>query len=625
LTTRSPERSSERSANRSSERSFFGFVGNGETAALIAPNLAVSWLCLPRFDGTPVFARALDPRRGGALALRLYDAAGKPIALAPCHQRYQGDTALLETAGEGEGWRVEVLDYMPWGQHGLIREVRLTNRTGTDATVTLAAEVSPIDSRAFQVTVTRGEQATAIRHPFGTALIAWAPATQGGDAPGGRSPGPLHLAAGETATLRLSLAYGPDPRAAEAALVDLAKATAAQEAERWAAWLQRAAQPAVPPKWLASYRRSLITMKLLSYEPTGALLAAPTASFPAVPGGGDNWDYRYIWLRDGYYTAMTFNAAGLHDEAARFYDFAFTLQGEDGHWRQPLFTVDGGDPQEFIADDLAGPGGERPIRFGNAASGQLQLDNEGNIIHGLWFHYAQSGDRAALERHWDGVRRACEWTAANWNQVESGIWEIREYQGHWVHGKAMCYACLDAGARIATVLGHPDEADRWRRVAEAIRAEVVAKGWNEERQAYLSHYGSTQAPHLDISVLALVFYGLLPPDDPRVTSTVARMEKAQQEGGLMLKGGVCRYDWGAVPFYLPTLWLARYYLMAGRIAECDRLLQTCMDCATDLDLMAEHFDGERLEQWGNFPQAFSHEEVARLVLERGRGRSYYQD
>lgn len=590
---------------------YLGLVGNGETAALIAPDLAARWLCLPRFDGTPLFAGALDPRRGGSLALELLDAAGRRLALAPQRQAYRGDTNLLETAVTADGWDVSVLDYMPWGGRGLVREVSLTNRTGVDSILTATPAATPISAEAFPITLQDRDDLLELTHSQGTVLIT-----------GG---GTVTVPAGETATLRILLAYGADAAAAHDALRALAGATAGAEAEFWEGWLGQAQQPTgeVPEAWLASYRRSLLVIKLLSYEPSGALLAAPTASFPAIPGGGDNWDYRFAWLRDGYYTAITFNAAGLHDEAARFYDFAFSLQGADGHWRQPLYTVDGQDPAEFIAHDLAGPGGEQPIRFGNAASAQLQLDNEGNILHGLWFHYQQSGDRDALLRHWEGVRRACEWTAANYQRMESGIWEIREYVGHWVHGKAMCCAALDSGARIAAVLGHEAEASAWQVTADAIRAEVVELGWNEERQAYLRHYGEgTPDPCVDISVLALVFYGLLPPLHPRVTATVALMEQAQAEGGLMLLGGVCRYDYAAVPFYLPTLWLARYYLMAGRTEECDRLLQTCLDCATDLGLMAEHFDGESRTQWGNFPQAFSHEEVARLVLERARGRAY---
>lgn len=580
-------------------KAFYGLVGNGETAALIGADLSIAWLCVPRFDGAPMLAGALDPKRGGRLWLGLVDETDRSLLLEPVEQSYDGRTALLRTAMAGGGWRLEALDYMPWGRRCLIREIRLVQQDPAAPPAWLAWGVEPVRSAAFPVT--RRDSAA----PERTVLIA-----TGGVLVAARSGARLVLGCGETEA------------EAQAAVDEAAGLTAEAVAAFWHDWLRPARQPAGPPAWQESYWRSLITLKLLTYDRTGAFLAAPTASFPAVPGGDHNWDYRYAWLRDGYYTAMTLNAAGLHEEAGRFYDFAFSLQEPDGHWRQPLYTVDGADPVEFVASDLQGPQGERPVRFGNAAAGQLQLDNEGNVLHGLWFHFRQSGDRARLEGHWEGVRRACEWTLANWRRMESGIWEIREYVAHWVHGKAMCHVALKAGALIAEALGHAQESARWMQVASEIRAAVITDGWNEERQAYLAHYGSPVAPHTDISALALAHYGLLPPHHPHLAATVRLMERPAPEGGLVLHGGFSRYDWAAVPFYLPTIWMARYYLMAGRAADCDRLLQTCLDCATNLGLMAEHFDGRDHSQWGNFPQAFSHEEVARLILERGQGEAF---
>lgn len=588
-----------------SNKPYYGLIGNGETAALVGADLSVAWLCVPRFDRIPIVAAALDPIRGGRFWLALADEAGARLSVSPVEQAYLGQTALLRTVVAGSGWRVEATDFMPWGRPVLVREIRVVKERPDAAPVRLTWGVKPVRSAAFPVVVREANGLIIAGAPGGTVAVA----------------GPVPERIDGDYTARQVIGYGETEEQAVEALQAADGAMADDVAAFWQGWIGQAREPAGPEAWRGSYYRSLITLKLLTYEPTGAILAAPTASFPAVPGGSDNWDYRYMWLRDGYYTAITLNAAGLHEEARRFYDFAFSLQGEDGHWRQPLYTVDGADPVEFIIDDLRGQGGEAPIRFGNAAAGQLQLDNEGNIVHGLWFHYRSSGDRATLERHWNGVRRACEWTAANWRRMESGIWELREYVAHWVHGQVMCHVGLKAGALIAGVLGHTDEAGRWIALAGEIGAEVVAQGWNAERSAYLAHYGSAVWPHVDISVLALVHYGLLPPDDPRILATVRLMERPLEEGGLMLHGGVSRYDWAAVPFYLPTIWLARYYLRAGRVADCDRLLQTCLDCATDLGLMAEHFDGWDHTQWGNFPQGFSHEEVARLILERGERKA----
>lgn len=597
------------------ERSYYGLIGNGETAALVGPDLAIRWFCIPRFDGTPVFAGALDPRRGGGLTVALLKEDGCEHFLEPLRQQYPDDAAVLVSTVSAGPWVVEACDFMPWATPCLVRELRITNRADVEQRCLVRLNLAAVASEALPVRVSAG-RADAFIHAAGGVLAL--------DSVGVTDLG--RVCPGASVSLRLHLGYGVLESDSLRALEAARRATADEVAAFWRDWLGGARQPAgLPAERAAGYRRSLMVLKLLSYPRSGALLAAPTASFPAVPGGGDNWDYRYLWLRDGYYTAMTLDAVGLHAEARAFYDLAFSLQGPDGHWQQPLYTVDGANPTEFVAPDLAGPGGEVPIRFGNAASGQLQLDNEGNIIHGLWFHYRTSGDRSVLERNWDGVRRACTWTAGNWHRRENGIWELRDYTAHWVHGKAMCYAGLIAGARIADELGHGDEARTWRSLAEAIRTDVVERGWNARRKAYLRHYGEgTPEPCVDISVLALVFYGLLPPDDLRIVATVALIERDQADGGLGKLGGICRYDYAAVPFYLPTLWLARYYLMAGRKRDCTRLLEACLRCATSLGLMAEHFDGQTGEQWGNFPQAFSHEEVARLELELSQGWSFHQ-
>jgi alpha,alpha-trehalase len=583
-----------------------GLVGSGHTAALVEPDLTLSWLCIPRFDSQPLFASALDPQRGGSLSLRL-EVNGQPVALTPNNQRYLGRSAVLQTILVGPGVQVTVTDFMPWGKHGLVRRVTVEG-AGEGARLQIACD--PVQSAHLPVEQARVSHTGMLcRTPDGAALIQG----EGLDLKNG--------------TARVCIAWGATEAEAEAALADLQSNTVDAELDQWRTWLSAARKPeAVSHAWEEAYWRSLIVIRLLSYEPTGALLAAPTASFPAIPGGDHQWDYRFSWLRDGYYTAMTLDAAGLHREARRFYDFCFRLQDPDGHWKQPLYTVDGLDPHERLIDDLQGPGGEVPIRLGNAASGQLQLDNEGNIVHGLWFHYKVSGDRESLATHWDGVRRAAEWTLANWQRQESGIWEPREYVAHWVHGKVMCAVTLIATARIARVLGHSGAAAKWQAAAETITELTIHQGWDEERQSYVRHWGpspDTFAP-MEISVLALVFYGILPAHDPRIRATVQRMYRPADDGGLMLYGGVCRYEQAAVPFYLPTLWLARYHMMAGEPGSCDRWLNTCLDAATSLGLMAEHFDGRDGSQWGNYPQAFSHEEVARLILERSQGWSFFE-
>ena len=280
-------------------------------------------------------------------------------------------------------------------------------------------------------------------------VIGWAPgAGAAAVADGARALHMAGLAPGQRVEAVLLLAYGVDAEEAESRWTEAAAELGAslpgdpeglqREKKFWSDWLDRARWPqGVAPELEEAYARGLLTLKLLTHEESGAILAAATASFPAVPGGADNWDYRYCWLRDGYYTARTYDEAGLHEESRAFYEFALRCQAPDGRWRQPLYTLDGGGPEELIVGDLAGPGGEKPVRFGNAAYDQLQIDNEPSILHGLWIHAQKTGDRSWFAARWDAIRRAADAMTELWRRPENGIWEIHERRDHWVYGKAL--------------------------------------------------------------------------------------------------------------------------------------------------------------------------------------------
>ncbi|MFO7265920.1 MAG: glycoside hydrolase family 15 protein [Bacillota bacterium] len=669
---------------------YYGVVGNGETAALIGPDAAVRWLCLPRFDGTPFFASALDPVRGGQLSLVIERAGGGMPGAARVDQEYVGRTNVLATRLEGDGVRLEVVDSMPWGGKSLVRRIAIANTGDAPETLRLRVRIEPVRSAhwSFQV----GEKTVALPAGAGesaqltprrvvlveeksAALAAgWVFGAGAGDV---RDEGPeatalLDVAPGEERRIVLLISYGVDAAEAEAHWVRAAAELEAappgdpegleRDLRFWRDWLAGARFPqGVPPELEEAYARGLLALKLLIHEQSGAILAAATASFPATAGGTDNWDYRYCWLRDGYYTARTLDAAGLHREARAFYEFALRCQGPDGRWRQPLYTLDGGEPKELIAEDLAGPGGERPIRFGNAAYDQLQIDSEPSILHGLWLHAQATGDREWFAARWDNIRRAAEAMMQLWHQPENGIWEIRERRDHWVYGKVLCAAGFRAAAALARWLGHETDAQRWEAEAETVAQQVIANGWCEERGAYLQTYDKNSP--LDISALALVLWDLLPADDPRIQSTMAVFERPLRrpdevltggpaedgsaapsghapagepartaarrqpttddpywglhhlKGGLNMHGAFARYDYAAAPFYLPTLWMARCYLRAGRRDRAEELVRLCLRSATNLGLMAEHFDPRTGRQWGNFPQAFSHEEMVLTILE----------
>lgn len=651
---------------------YLGLIGNGETAALIAPNLDIAWFCPGRFDAFPLFASALDPKHGGKLELGFKLQPSGPVNLKtpgaasagpfsfqatcasrPGRQRYLDDTNILHTmvpltpettaAEEEAEVCVEVFDYFPWRKPYLVRDIKLCNRTEAAVTVHVSWNIRPIAVGAYPVQLGREDHI-----PVATSSH-WSVAFGLADQPA------ITVPARGVIWTRFVLAYaGGAPEAAsrwrEAVASGSKQGEPAEllEARRfWATWLNGArsgrlrwasSSPATGVNLESAYRRSLLALKLLVYEPTGAIIAAPTASFPATPGGTDNWDYRHVWLRDGYLCALAFDEAGLTREARRFYDFAFSLQADDGSWPNPLVDLHGNLPEETIVAELEGPGGEKPIRFGNAALRQLQLDNTGNVVDGLWRHYLATRDLDYIRGRWPAVLRALRWLETNWRRPENGIWEFRDAARQWVYGKAMCFAAFRAGSAIASVLGYDEEGRRWEEEAAIIRDEVISRGWQPERQAFVQFYGSPEplpdndgaghppkaagdGPPLDISVLALAFYGLLDPTDPRMMATARAIEKPASHGGLNIDGGIARFEGAALPFYLPTLWLARFYLLAGNERRAVELLLTCLSCATDLDLMSEHFEPATGRQWGNFPQAFSHEEFVRTVLALARRHS----
>lgn len=603
-------------------KAYYGVIGNGETVTLIHPDLSIDWLCIPRIDGFPLFARALDPDRGGSFSLKL----DQP--LQPVKQTYIGRTNVLKTTAKSGSLLIESVDFMPWQKPLIIRDITVINHDTAGKPVQPRIEASPTDTVMHQYQMWSDDKTgiSYIADDYG--VLAY------------RVEGVIgYLDPGEEGNLRIVLAYGKSPNEIEQILDEAEDHVPQETIFFWENWLRQGKKITFPdPDWEEAYYRSLLVLKLLCYEETGAMIAAATASFPAVPYGSDNWDYRFVWLRDGYYAALSLDAGGFHAEPRRFYEFIFSLQAEDGSWPQPLYSVDGSAPQEQLISDMKGPRGETPIRIGNLAASQLQLDNNGNILHGIWYHYQQTGDRSFLEKYWPQIIKAVQWVERNWNRPENGMWEIRERQDHWIHGKVMCCVCLKVGAKIAETLGDSASAASWRKSAASIHRDILDKSWNATRQVILQSY-SEDAP-MDISVLALAFYGVMDANHDMLRKTVKAMEQplirpqqvagaiqghitadpfaGMEKGGLYMWGGIARYDYAHLPFYLPTLWLARYYLMTGKQADRERareLIQICLDCATDLYLMAEHFDPRTGEQWGNFPQSFSHEELIRILIE----------
>ncbi|WP_324717459.1 glycoside hydrolase family 15 protein [Carboxydochorda subterranea] len=626
-----------------------GVVGNGQTVAIIARTGAVTWWCLPRVDGHPVLARALDPSRGGMLDVTPASPRSLSSRLAGARQAYYDGSTVLVTRWKAGGGAVAAVDFMPWGKPALVREV-------------WASAPSPLESLVLRLTVTRaavaGRWAAAGGDPAalltedspeaamafalapgstsappqaswepgtGTLEIRWKPA---GSWDPGRPAPPHPLLDGLRPVARLAVGYGrtvDQARSAAAALSRLSPEEGVCESREW---LSRAVVPqGMSPGHLAAFRRSLLTLRLLTYPETGAIVAAPTASWPATPGGSDNWDYRFTWLRDGAWTAWALDRAGFHREARAFYRFAARLQAADGHWSQPLYAVDGRLPVEFDAPELSGPGGERPVRFGNAAAHQLQLDNEGNVLWGVQAHVELTGDQQLLWETWDMVKRAALWVEAHWRMPESGIWELREFTGHWVHGTSMAAVALASAARLARRAGTGEEAARrWEGLAREIARQALDHAWSARRGALMRLFtpqGPDESQVLDISVLTPLLWHLADARDPRLVATIEAMHRSPAEGGLTVRApsaarggeGLLRFGDGALPFYMAGFWMVRALHRMGRDRQAVALLDRLLEGANPLGLMGEHHDPATGRQWGNFPQAFSHEELIHALYE----------
>ncbi len=588
---------------------YAGIVGNGRTCALIDARGRIGWLCLPTFAQFPVFASLLDPKRGGCLELGLRT-NGRDFwsgEYGYCEQMYLDGSNVLTTIWKMTAATLSIRDSMPWGEMALVREIEIEPHDRNPFTILVRlrpTSVTPASTR-FRVDET-GIEISETRCPAQGHLSCHAVR---GEETGRQAAGQeleLEFAATEN-RLTLVLAYrnekGAETGGESRSYPD---STTCYTADR--AWLANAASVTLPDKNLERvFERSLLALRLLTYEPTGAVLAAATGSFPSEPGGHSNWDFRYCWVRDGCYTAQAYDLAGLHKEAEGIYRFLLERQDADGQWSSPLFAIESRYPTtEEEIEGLCGPGGEVPVRFGNGAALQAQHDSPGNVLSGVYDHCIQTGTAELAERYWPQLAAAAEWCCEHWAEPEAGIWERRERDRQWVYGRAMCYAALRDGTALASVLGIESH-ERWLTTASEIASTLPDAAWSEEKECFLRACG--EASIVDVSVLALVFEGLVRPDDPRLRQTVSEIQS------ILSFGRAFRRDEEDVryPFYLATAWVIRSLQMSGDYDGAYAYLTGIINGTSDLDLMAEYFDPITSRQYGNFPQAYSHEQLVKTI------------
>jgi GH15 family glucan-1,4-alpha-glucosidase len=572
-----------------------GVIGNLHTAALVGVDGTIDWLCLPAFDSPSVFCAILDDEKGGHFSLR-------PVEYARSQQLYLPDTNVLLTRYFSPQGLAETLDFMPIitrrGQrHRLVRNVRVIR-----GKMTFDAECRPaFDYARRGHTISVGKSGVVFSSGVGCLGLATdVPLRERErEAAGAR----FTLGEGERATFVLAHLQedeGPGEILSEVGFEELLSSTL----HYWRRWLS---QSTYQGRWREVVNRSSLVLKLMVYDPTGALVAAPTMGLPERMGGERNWDYRYTWLRDAALALYALIYVGFEDEARHFMSWLSDRCHEDSDGLlQPLYSIDGRTQIfETELDHLSGYMNSRPVRLGNGAYKQRQLDLYGAVLDAAYL-YNKHG--APLDYDlWKNLRKILDWLSDNWRDPDEGIWEVRGGRRQFVSSKLLSWVALERAGRISRQRGLPAGDGRWMAERDAIYEEIMEKGWNPEKKSFVQYYGSDA---LDASLLMMPLVKFVGPTDPR---WIATLERIQQE--LTYDTLVDRYKTGeAAPdglsgeegsFSLCSFWLVECLTQAGRLEEARLALEKMFSYANHLGLYAEEI-GHSGEALGNFPQAFTH-------------------
>lgn len=574
----------------------YAFLSDTHTAALVGPDGTVEWFCVPRFDGESVFGRILDRERGGGFSLWVED-AGLPA------RRYLGDSLVLESSYETPSGAATAHDFLavspahgtgedelPPG-HLLVRMLRCES-----GSVRVRARVDARPGYGAKTANWEGE-ANLWRLPEPDLWL-------GSTAPLGREgeglAGAVELGAGEAVVFVVGYA-GEEPRRVGA---EEAGRLLEQSRRAWQDWSDRCPYHGFANEHVV---RSALVLRGLAFDETGALLAAPTASLPEWVGGPRNWDYRYTWHRDASLLVLTLFRLGHEQEGRRYMDFLLSQDVVRGERLPPMAGIGGEhEGDERTLDHLEGYRGSRPVRVGNEAFEQVQLDTYGHVLDAAFVYQEMSG--ALTPDHWSVLRRLVGLVADTWREPDHGIWEMRVEKKHHVYSKIMAWVCLDRGVRLAAMLEDPEApTDRWREERDALRRDVLERGYDEERGAFVIAYGEKA---LDASVLHASLFGFLPGDDRRVVSTAERVSEELGTGDALIH----RYDGGTVDdgiegpegaFLMCSFDLVSVLVLAGRVEDAGRRFGRLLRYAGPLGLFSEEAaaDGTAL---GNYPQAFTH-------------------
>lgn len=580
----------------------YGIIGDMHSVALVGTDGSIDWFCFPHFNSPSVFAAILDDEIGGRFKISpVEDGENRK-------QLYWPDTNVLITRFFTPGGVGEITDYMPvgvpangHGYHQLIRRVRVVR-----GEMTFRMECTP----AFDYARAEHEtEITAEGACFRAPQLDLGLSTQIPLEPNGNGVlAEFTLREEETTVFVLREVEGGAGCGAsfsEPEEEKLFKETIGY----WRRWLS---QCTYTGRWREMVRRSALALKLLTFEPTGAIVAAPTCSLPESLGGERNWDYRYTWLRDAAFTLYGLLRIGFTEEAARFMDWIDNRckdSGSDGSLKL-MYGIDGSsDLTEETLDHLDGYRGSKPVRIGNGAYDQLQLDIYGELMDAVYL-YNKYGDPISYDL-WTRLRVLINWVCDNWQRKDEGIWEVRGGQRHFVYSKLMCWVAVDRGLRLASKRSFPADRERWLTVRDEIYEEIMDKGWNAEHETFVQSYDEDT---LDASNLIMPLVFFLSPNDPRMLSTLDAINRSPREGGLVTGGLVYRYDVNESAdgltgeegtFSMCTFWLVEALTRAGRVDDARLIFEQMLGYSNHLGLYSEEI-GPSGEALGNFPQAFTH-------------------
>jgi GH15 family glucan-1,4-alpha-glucosidase len=582
----------------------YALLGDLQTAALIDRSGSIDWCCFPRFDSGACFAALLGGPENGRWLL------APATEISRHERRYRHDTLILESVFETAEGRIRAIDFMP--RRGVTPDiVRIVE--GLDGSVPMRSELV--------IRFDYGRIVPWVRRVDGARL-----AVAGPDALCFRTPVEVRgedmstvseftLEEGQRVPFVLTWFPSHEQRPDE---VDAEEALADTEAF-WLGWANACEHQG---DYHEEIHQSLLVLKALTYAPTGGTVAAATTSLPERIGGVRNWDYRFCWLRDASLTLVAMLNAGYRDEAQAWREWLLRAVAGDPADVQVMYGIAGErrlDEREL--EWLPGFGGSRPVRVGNAASTQLQLDVYGELLDSAYQTIAHGTEPS--EFGWALLRKLLDWLEDGWREKDSGIWEVRGPARHFTHSKVMSWVAFDRAVRLCDERGRDGPVERWRASRDEIHADVLTNGWSERKRAFTQSYG---ADELDAAVLMMPLVGFLPATDPRVVSTVDAVRRELTVDGLVLRyrpeeSGVDGLPAGEGVFLACTFWLVTVLELQGLHDEARELFERLLDLRNDVGLLAEEYDPIAGRQLGNFPQAFTHLALVSAALALSDGRS----